>query len=140
MATATLFAATYVVLSSVVSARFPAATLAAAQQMVGLIFATTVLCCVMVFRLEAPDFSTIRAEVLAYAAISGAVQYALAFWLYLVGLRYLAPAVAGLWLTLIPVFGVAGSYLWLGERPTALMLLGGVLIIFAILIGKSEEQ
>ena len=77
---------------------------------------------------------------MANAAISGVVQYALAFWLYLIGLRNLAPAVAGLWLTLIPVFGVAGSYLWLGERPTALMLLGGVLIILAIMIGKSDEQ
>ena len=35
VAMATIFAATYVVASSLVSARFPAATLAAAQQMVG---------------------------------------------------------------------------------------------------------
>lgn len=43
-----------------------------------------------------------------------------------IGLRYLSPAVAGLWLTLVPIFGLFGAYVWLAEVPTPLMLVWAV--------------
>jgi drug/metabolite transporter (DMT)-like permease len=69
---------------------------------------------------------------LLLAVGSGLVQYALAFWLYLVGLRGLPVSVAGMFLTLTPLFGVAGGMLFLGEGATALQLLGAVLIVGAV--------
>ncbi|MDI6837131.1 DMT family transporter [Ciceribacter thiooxidans] len=136
---ATLFAASYVVLSSRVTGDFPAATLASAQQIVGLAFAIGVFLIVQSAGLERQTLTGLSPGVLAYAALSGVVQYALAFWLYLVGLRYLSPAAAGLWLTLVPVFGLVGAYVWLHEVPTGWMIAGAALIIGAVVTGRSQE-
>jgi drug/metabolite transporter (DMT)-like permease len=38
----------------------------------------------------------------------------------------------GLFLNLIPIFGVAGAYLFLGERLTAVQWIGGTLILLAV--------
>jgi drug/metabolite transporter (DMT)-like permease len=59
------------------------------------------------------------------------LYYALAFWLYLTGLRRIPAALAGLFLNLIPVFGVTTGYL-LGERLGFLQSLGSGLIIAAV--------
>ncbi len=136
---ATLSAASYVVLSSRVTGDFPAATLASAQQTVGLAFAVSIFFIVQTLGLERGTIATLSPGMLAYAAFSGVVQYALAFWLYLIGLRYLSPAAAGLWLTLVPVFGLIGAYVWLREIPTELMLAGAVLIIGAVVMGRSHK-
>jgi drug/metabolite transporter (DMT)-like permease len=52
---------------------------------------------------------TPQAGILAFTVASGLVQYALAFWLHLVGLRRLPVGVAALFLTLTPFFGMAGG-------------------------------
>lgn len=136
---ATLFAASYVVLSSKVTGDFPAATLASAQQIVGLVFAVSVFLIVQTLGLEHGTIASLSPGMLAYAAFSGVIQYAFAFWLYLIGLRYLSPAAAGLWLTLVPIFGLIGAYVWLHEVPTGLMLAGAALIIGAVVMGRSHE-
>ncbi|MFT4277761.1 MAG: DMT family transporter [Rhodopseudomonas sp.] len=136
---ATFFAASYVVLSSRVAGHFPAATLALGQQLTGLAFAFVVFLGVQGLRLEAHAFESLSPAVVSYAAVAGIVQYALAFWLYLIGLRYLTPAAAGLWLTLVPVFGLFGAYAWLGEVPTLVMIGGSTLIIGAVIVGKAEK-
>jgi drug/metabolite transporter (DMT)-like permease len=38
----------------------------------------------------------------------------------------------GLFLNLIPIFGVGGAYLFLGERLTAVQWIGGTLILPAV--------
>ena len=53
--------------------------------------------------------------VLLFAALSGIVQYALAFWLYLFALQHLRASVAAFYLALIPVFGIAAASVFLGE-------------------------
>ena len=128
----TAFAALYVVLSSRVAADFPAATLAAAQQGVGLVFAVGVLVILQALGVDRQDWHTITPPQIGYAALSGVVQYALAFWLYLTGLKTLSANVAGLWLALVPLFGMCGAYLWLGEVPTMAMLAGASLIVGAV--------
>lgn len=65
------------------------------------------------------------------AVVSGMLYYALAFWLYLTGLRRIPAALVGLFLNLIPVFGVTTGYL-LGERLSLLQSLGSGLIIAAV--------
>jgi drug/metabolite transporter (DMT)-like permease len=66
------------------------------------------------------------------AAASGVVYYGLAFWLYLGGLRGVPATVAGAYLPLIPVFGVAAGYL-AGERLVARQWWGAALVVAATL-------
>ena len=136
---ATLFAAGYVVLSARLAIDFPAATLAAAQQLVGLILAIVVCVLAICVGIAPPLWHGIDAGTVLYAAFSGVVQYAIPFWLYLIGLRLLSAGAAGLYLTLTPVFGVAGAYFWLGEQPQPSMLVGAVLILAAVLAGHTER-
>lgn len=133
------FAAAYVVVASQFSHRVPPATMATAQQVVGLGFAIVLLVGLETSGFVSQDWTTITPGLLAYAAVSGIVQYGLAFWLYLIGLKYLKPATAGLWLTLTPVFGIAGAFLWLGEIPTMLMLTGTAIILTALITTRKEH-
>ncbi|MCW5221358.1 DMT family transporter [Verminephrobacter aporrectodeae subsp. tuberculatae] len=135
----TAFAASYVVFSSKLAEKFPAAVLASGQQVVGLLCALIIYSVARFFGTISENILNISPGVLIYAASSGVVQYALAFWLYLIGLKHLSPSAAGLWLTLVPVFGVVGAYFWLGEVPTPLMLLGMVLIVGAVTVGHQEK-
>lgn len=64
---------------------------------------------------------------LLLAALSGVVNYALPFWLYLSALTRMPVARAATYLTLIPVFGVLGSVALLGERIGWLDILGSTL-------------
>jgi drug/metabolite transporter (DMT)-like permease len=65
-------------------------------------------------------------------ALSGVVQYALAFWLYLSAIRLMPVSIAAQFLSLIPVFGVGGAYLFLGERLTLVQGLGMAITIGAV--------
>lgn len=136
---ATLFAATYVVLSARFASDFPAAVLAGGQQLVGLACALVIYLAGRATGLVAAESADLTWGVIAYAAASGVVQYAMAFWLYLIGLRSLSAGAAGLWLTLIPVFGVSGAFVWLHEVPTLPMLVGMLLIIAAVYMGRRES-
>ena len=40
----------------------------------------------------------------------------------------------GLFLNLIPIFGVGGAYLFLGERLTVVQWIGGTLILLAVVM------
>jgi drug/metabolite transporter (DMT)-like permease len=69
-----------------------------------------------------------------WAVLSGVLYYALAFWCYIIGLRQLPASLAGLFLNLIPIFGLAGAYLFLGERLTVAQGIGGTLILLAVVM------
>ena len=77
---------------------------------------------------------TISAEAWLSALVSGALYYAVAFWLYLTGLRRINAATAGLYINLIPVFGIAASYALLGERLSARQWLGAILIVTTMFV------
>jgi drug/metabolite transporter (DMT)-like permease len=125
------FAAIYVVTSSRLVADTAPLVLTCLQQSVGLALALLVLAAALLTGFERfPEAPGV--EMLALAVASGLVQYALAFWLYLVGLRRLPVGVAGLFLTLTPVFGMAGGMLFLGESATALQLAGAAVILGAV--------
>lgn len=136
---ATMFAAGYVVLSARLALTFPPATLAGVQQIVGLVFAAVVYGFARGSGLIGGNWGRIDSGVLFYAVISGIVQYAMPFWLYLIGLRVLGAGAAGLYLALTPVFGVAGAFFWLGERPNMIMIMGATLILVAVLAGRGER-
>jgi len=137
---ATLFAALYVILTSRLGGSLPALQLAGLQQGVGLVFALLLWVAVVALGWESPGRAMPTPATLALVGVSGVVQYALAFWLYLVGLRHLPVATAALFLALIPVFGAVTAVLFLGERLGAPQLLGGAAIIAALSIGTRSGQ
>ena len=63
------------------------------------------------------------------AVAGGAFYYGVAFLLYVAGLRRTSAARAGMFLTLIPVFGLVFSSLLLGETMDARQLVGSVVVI-----------
>jgi len=77
-----------------------------------------------------PDVTSVG---IAWALLSGLLQFALPFWLHLVALRHMPASLFSFFLALVPLFGVAGAMLFLGERLTTLQVAGGVILIAALL-------
>lgn len=105
----------------------------ALQQASALVFAVLLLAVSAVTGYHASS-PTISAEAWLSALASGALYYAAAFWLYLTGLRSINAATAGLYINLIPVFGIAASYALLGERLSARQWLGAMLIVTTMFV------
>jgi probable blue pigment (indigoidine) exporter len=105
-------------------------TVITAQQVCALIFALIVLGIFLAIG-EPVAIASWSLGAWVSAVVSGVLYYALAFWLYLSGLRRIPAALAGLFLNLIPIFGVGTGYL-LGERLSSLQSVGSVLIVFAV--------
>jgi drug/metabolite transporter (DMT)-like permease len=76
----------------------------------------------------------------ASAVVSGVLYYGLAYWLYLSGLRHVPASVAAVSFYLIPVFGVAGGFLLLGERldPSQWIGVGTVLAALFLIIRRGS--
>jgi drug/metabolite transporter (DMT)-like permease len=68
------------------------------------------------------------------AAGSGILYYAAAYWFYLTGLRAAPAWLAAVSFYLIPVFGVAGGFLLLGERLDARQWLGIAIVLGAAVL------
>ena len=83
---------------------------------------------------EAVGLTTISLASWGWAALSGVLYYALAFWCYIIGLKQMPASMVGLFLNLIPIFGVAGAYLFLGERLTLVQAIGGALILVTVVM------
>lgn len=128
----TLFAALYVVVSSRLVTHVPPVALAALQQAVGLVFALVLLVAWLPLAAVFDQIARADARLIGLALLSGVVQYALAFWLYLIGLRQLSAGTAALFLTLIPVFGLSGAVMFLGETIQALQAAGALIIVAAV--------
>jgi drug/metabolite transporter (DMT)-like permease len=101
------------------------------QQLCALIFSTGAFA-LDTFINERSNIASWSFDAWTSALTSGILYYAVAYWFYLAGLRQVPAAVAGTFLTLIPIFGIAGGYLVLGERLTARQGLGALLIILAV--------
>lgn len=76
-----------------------------------------------------PDAS---ATAWASAVTSGILYYGFGFWLYLTGLRHVPAIRAGLFLTLIPLFGILAGRLLLDEALSPRQWVGGLLIVVAV--------
>lgn len=127
----TLFAALYVIASSRLAPTMPAILLTALQQTAGLCLVLSLLAVVIGFGWERLP-AQITAPMWSLAVVSGLIQYALAFWLYIVGLKGIPAGMAGLFLTTTPVFGVIGGIVFLGEQITLLQLSGIGCVIFGL--------
>jgi probable blue pigment (indigoidine) exporter len=101
------------------------------QQVVALGFAASVLLIAHALYHESVGLDGLDAGTLAAATVSGALYYGIAFWLYLAGLRQTSATVAGSFLTLIPVFGLAGG-LVIGETLSTRQWFGAAVVVIAI--------
>ncbi|MGO4836224.1 DMT family transporter, partial [Rhizobiaceae sp. 2RAB30] len=83
---------------------------------------------------KVPSIGTTAISDVATIIVSGLLYYAAAYWLYLLALRSLPASVAGSFFNLIPVFGIIGSFVLLGERLSPLQWCGAVMIVGAAVV------
>ena len=100
------------------------------QQGSALAFALVLATVVRLVSREAWNLGSVSASTWALAALSGALYYGMAFWFYLAALRQLPASVAGAFLPMIPIFGMAAAYV-IGERLTERQLAGAALVVLA---------
>lgn len=108
------------------------------QQAAALVFAIALAAGWAVVSGDRPDLAALTPRVWLAGAASGMLYYGLAFWFYLAGLRQVPAAVAGSFITLVPVFGVAAGYV-VGERLTPIQWVGAAVVIRAIaVVGRRQ--
>lgn len=81
---------------------------------------------------HAGSLADVSATAWASALAAGALYYGVAFWFYLRGLRTCSPAVAGLFINLVPVFGVTSAAVLLDERLAARQWIGCAITLSAV--------
>lgn len=126
----TMFAVGYVVFSKVQIASVSPLELIASQQFVGLIL--TVLCfgsLSLFSRSHEVNAIGILPQFWLLAIVSGIMQYALAFLLYLITLSKVSLSHSAFYVALVPVFGVASAIILLGEQLSPLQWIGAALVI-----------
>lgn len=140
----TLSAAIYVVATRLLLHHYEPLRLTFIQQAVGLFGVVVVWLGGALVQHPVAALPVISLPTLLFAMLSGIVQYALAFWLYLLALRRLRATVAAFYLTLIPLFGVVGAYIFLGEHLSLVQILGAVCILGTIMLlsvaDRSEQE
>jgi probable blue pigment (indigoidine) exporter len=101
------------------------------QQLAALAFALLVAAVAEAASANAWSISSLTAAGWFAAAGSGILYYGLAFWLFLTGLRRMPASVAGSFITLVPVFGMAAGYV-IGEHLSAVQWVGALVAMVAI--------
>jgi drug/metabolite transporter (DMT)-like permease len=136
---AALSAAFYVVLSSRFVARQDPLMIVACQQMTALVFALLLLPMDMLLH-GIPSVQDIGTAGWLFAALSGVLQYAAAFSLYLAAMQRISTGLAGMFLNFVPIFGLAGAYLFLGETLSLSQIAGATLTIGALLMLNIHQR
>jgi len=124
-----LCCALYTILTRRTAARIDPLVVAALQQTAAFAWA------VLIWPIElfhAGDHAAISPGTWAWAVVAGVLYYALAFWFYIDGLKRAPASLAGLFLNLIPIFGVSGAYVFLGERLAPAQWAGAIMILASV--------
>lgn len=129
-------AACYVILSRRLISAYDGLHLAAVQQSAAWIFSVVALIVAALFEIHPLDLNVMTGDVVFIVILSGLLQFALPFWLYLLALRHMRASVTALFLPLIPLSGVITAYLLLGETLNTGQWLGALLIILAVLVSS----
>ena len=114
-------------------------SVALVQQTAALGFALVVLAAAQVVTGDQLGFGSMGPADWLGATASGVLYYGLAFWFYLAGLRQVSAPVAGSFITLVPVFGVAGGYV-VGERLTAGQWMGAAVVVAAVAVVAVRQR
>lgn len=128
--------AVFYVLTKRDSKRYDTLRLSAAHLAWGLIWAIALLL-IEVTRGNSTVFARLAATDWATAIFAGVLEYALPYWLFLIAIKTLRGGSAPFFLTLVPVFSIAGGYLFLGERLFVAQWFGAALVLGA-LIGATK--
>ena len=80
-----------------------------------------------------PGVTSLTAIGLGSAVLSGVLYYAVAYWFYLTGLRRVPASIASASFYLVPVFGVAGGFAFLGDSLSFGQWLGVAVAAAAVL-------
>jgi drug/metabolite transporter (DMT)-like permease len=123
----------YVILSRRLIAAYDGLRLAAIQQSAGLGFAIVALIVASLLQVPPLPLDKMTVDVVVIVILSGLLQFALPFWLYLLALRHTRASITALFLPLIPLSGVATAYLLLGETLDPAQWMGALLIIASVL-------
>lgn len=105
----------------------------AVQQVAALGFAVTILGAVIVSTGTLMP-TTVSTRSWGSAVLSGCLYYGIAFWLYLTGLKKTPASVAGQYLNLIPLFGIAAGGVLLGEQLGARQWAGAITVVLSVTI------
>lgn len=124
------FCALYAVLTRRLVLDDSSLTVVLAQQTAALLFAIALATVVALAGGPGWDLGGHGAGDWLGAAASGLVYYGLGFWFFVSGLRRVPASVAGSFLPLIPVFGLAAAFL-VGERLDPRQWVGAVVIVAA---------
>ncbi|MCG8349813.1 MAG: DMT family transporter [Chloroflexales bacterium] len=136
----TLAAALYVVATRRLLGDREPLTLTLVQQTVGLFGVAALWLAASFFQHPVAALPPVAPSIFLQAIISGIIQYALAFWLYLIALRGLPASIAAFYLTLIPLFGVGGASVFLGERLTFWQGIGAACILGTLILLSARRQ
>jgi probable blue pigment (indigoidine) exporter len=123
--------AVYTVLSSEYLSSASTLGVVLLQQSAAFVFAIMVFAGAIVGG-HAGSLDDVSATAWISAIAAGALYYGVAFWFYLRGLRTCPPAVAGLFINLVPVFGVTAARLLLDERLVGRQWLGAAIVMAAV--------
>jgi drug/metabolite transporter (DMT)-like permease len=126
-------AAFYVIMSRRLISAYDGLHLAAIQQSAAFGFAFVMLIVVTLFGIRPLDSALITPEIIGIVVLSGILQFALPFWLYLRALEHVRASITALFLPLIPLSGVILAYIMLGERLDPGQVAGAALIVLAVL-------
>jgi probable blue pigment (indigoidine) exporter len=120
----TVLSSRYLIEATTVSAVF-------VQQVTALLFALALFAGSLVVS-DPRSLAGVSATAWLSAVAAGAIYYGVAFWFYLAGLRGVTAGLAGLFINLVPVFGITASHLVLGERLSARQWIGAIVVIAAV--------
>jgi drug/metabolite transporter (DMT)-like permease len=131
-----LVAAIYVVVSSKIATKQNVLHVIYRQQLVALIAAGLTWLVVGLLWKESGrvDLFSLPLATWLFAIVSGVVQYALAFCLYLFALRHISAMVAGVFLNLVPLVGIAGAVMFLDESFNYQQVVGGLVALVALIV------
>jgi probable blue pigment (indigoidine) exporter len=123
--------AIYTVLSSRRLVDSSTVTAVLSQQITALAFALVLLVCSLILG-HPHSIASVSTTGWISAIAAGVLYYGVAFWFYLAGLRRVSAGYAGIFINLVPVFGISAGALFLGERLSGRQWGGAVLIVGAV--------
>ena len=123
--------AVYTVLSSRFLIEATTVSVVFVQQITALLFALVLLIGSVVLS-DPASLAGVSATAWFSAVAAGALYYGVAFSFYLAGLRSVTASFAGVFINLVPVFGLAASYIVLGERLSGRQWIGAIVVIASV--------
>ena len=134
---AVLACAVYTVLARIWAVDDAALSITLDQQAAALVFALVLA--LLVYAKEGGQiagqvaWTDVSAGAWAAALVSGLMYYALAFWFYLSALRHVTASIAGSFITLVPVFGVAAAVAT-GESLAVRQWVGAAMVVSSVAV------